>query len=183
MKKTSKTKISKTYAKALYDAAVQKNSVDKVLTDIEKLRKLLEADASVYAYLSNPLWSENDKKDVLAQSARILQLSKETLACLDLITENRRIAELSMILDDFVKIYYLKNNVAEVDVETVKKLTAKQDKKLATVLEKLFAKKVAINYIVNPAVVGGLRVKYESKMFDDSLASKLNYLENVMKGK
>lgn len=183
MKKTSKTKISKTYAMALYEAASGTKSIDKVLNDIEKLRTLLKEDASVCSYLSSPLWADADKKDVLAKSAKILHLSEETLACLDLVTENRRIAELMMILDDFVKIYYQKSGVAEVDVETVKKLTAKQDKSLTAVLEKLFAKKVVINYIVNPAVAGGLRVKYESKMFDDSLASKLNYLENVMKGK
>lgn len=183
MKKTSKTKISKTYAAALYEAAAGTKNVDRVLKDIEKLRMLLKEDASVCSYLSSPLWSNADKKDVLAKSAKILQLDKETLTCLDLITENRRIAELVMILDDFVKIYYRKNGIAEVDVETVKKLTAKQDKDLTAVLEKLFAGKVAVNYIVNPAVAGGLRVKCGSKMFDDSLASKLNYLENVMKGK
>lgn len=183
MKKISKTKISKTYAMALYEAAFATKDMGKVLSDIEKLRALLKEDASVCSYLSNPLWSDADKKDVLAKSAKVLQLNKETLACLDLITENRRTAELKMILDDFVKIYYRKNGIAEVDVETVKALTAKQDKNLTTVLEKLFAQKVVVNYIINPAVAGGLRVKYESKMFDDSLASKLNYLENVMKGK
>lgn len=183
MKKTSKTKISKTYATALYEAAEETKNVEKVLSDIEKLRVLLKEDASVCSYLSSPLWSDADKKDVLGKSASILRLSRDTLACLELITENRRIAELAMILDDFVKIYYQKSNIAEVDVETIKQLTEKQDESLTSVLERLFAGKVVVNYIINPAVVGGLRIKCESKMYDDSLASKLNYLENVMKGK
>ena len=183
MKKASKTKISRTYATALYEAAVEKKCVDKVLADTEKLQKLLKDDQSYSSYLSSPLWNEDDKKDVLAKTAKVLQLNNETLACLTIITENRRIADLAMILDDFIRIFYQKNDIAEVDVETVKKLTTKQDKDLKTVLQKLFMKEVVVNYIVNPAVVGGLRVKYGSKMYDDSLANKLNYLENVMKGK
>lgn len=183
MKKASKTKISRTYAMALYEAALEKKCVEKVLADMEKLQKLIKDDKSYSLYLASPLWSEDDKKDVLAKTAEVLQLNKETLACLNVVTENRRVADLAMILDDFVSIFYQKNNIAEVEVETVKKLTVKQDKNLKTVLQKLFMKEVVINYIVNPAVVGGLRVKCGSKMYDDSLANKLNYLENVMKGK
>ena len=47
----------------------------------------------------------------------------------------------------------------------------------------MLGKQVVINYELNPKILGGLRVQCGSKMFDNSLASKLNYLENVMKGK
>ena len=50
-------------------------------------------------------------------------------------------------------------------------------------LEKILGKQVEIDYVLNPKILGGLRVQCGSKMFDDSLASKLNYLENIMKGK
>ncbi len=183
MKKASKTKIARVYANALYEAAVEQKSIDRVKADVDKLKALLAQDASLTAYLANPLWSEEDKKDVLQKTAKALQLSAETLSCLDVVTENRRSANLALILDDFVKVYYLKNGVAEVEVETVKSLSAVQDKKLKKVLAKIFAKEVAVNYILNPAILGGLRVKSGSTMFDDSLAVKLNYLENVMKGK
>ena len=86
-------------------------------------------------------------------------------------------------MDDFKKLYYHNEGVAEVVVETVKKLTSIQDKKLKKVLEKIANKKVVVEYKINPLLVGGLRVQIGSEMFDDSLAHKLNYLENVMKGK
>ena len=50
-------------------------------------------------------------------------------------------------------------------------------------MEKILGKQVEIDYVLNPKILGGLRVQCGSKMFDNSLASKLNYLENVMKGK
>ncbi len=183
MKKASKTKIARVYAQALYDAAIEMKSVEKVKADVEKLKSLTAQDTSLEEYLANPLWSENDKRDILRKTAKSLQLSEETLNCLEVVAENRRSSDLSLILDNFNKVYYQKNGIAEVDVETVKKLSASQDKKLKKTLEKILGKKVAVSYSLNPAVLGGLRIRSGSTMFDDSLAVKLNYLENVMKGK
>ena len=59
----------------------------------------------------------------------------------------------------------------------------KQDAKLKKVIENLLGKKVLIDYVINPKILGGLRVQCGSKMFDNSLINKLNYLENIMKGK
>ena len=110
-------------------------------------------------------------------------MSVENLNNNDLNNEEINTSGFDAITEAFEKIYYEKNNVAEVEVEAVKTLNPKQDGNLRAVLEKIFAKKVVLKYNINPTILGGLRVKYESKMFDDTLAAKLNYLENVMKGK
>ena len=133
--------------------------------------------------MASPLYEEKDKEDVLKKTAKALNLSAETLSCLEVITQNHRIADLKAILEMYASVYYQKNNIAEVFVETVKKLSPAQDKKLGAVLQKLFGKQVVVSYQLNPSLIGGLRVKNGSEMFDDSLANKLNHLENLMKGK
>ena len=183
MKKVSKTKTAHVYATALYEVSVEKKSVEKVKEDVVKLQKLLAENREFCDYLENPLWSQNDKKDVLKKGAKLLNLRDETLSCLEVVTENGRISDLSLILNDFEKIYNCKNNVIKVCVETVKQLSSQQDNKLKKTLEKKLGKSVTINYVLNPKILGGLRVQCGSKMFDNSLVSKLNYLENVMKGK
>ena len=182
MKKISKTKIAVTYAAALLDAATQKKAQTKVFADVLALRDVLKASADLVDYLTNPLWSESDKKSVLNETAKKMKLSAETLRCLDIIYENRRFGELALILDEFVHLYYRQNNIAEVYVDSAKKLSAVQDKKLVATLEKLLAKKVAIAYNIYPELIGGLRVRAGSLMFDDTVASKLNRLEIMMKG-
>ena len=72
--------------------------------------------------------------------------------------------------------------VPEVEVETVKQLSAAQDKKLQQNLEKILSKKVVLAYKITPEIIGGLRIKFGSEMIDNSLASKLNRLEIEMKG-
>ena len=182
MKKISKAKIAVTYATALLDAAAEKKAVAKVFADVLKLREAVSGDAAFVKYMANPLWPEMDKRAVLAETAKKLKLSAETLRCLDIIHENRRFGDLLPILDEFVHLYYLRSNIAEVQVESVKKLSSAQDKKLLSVLEKLLQQKVVLNYKIYPELIGGLKIRVGSEMFDDTVASKLNRLEIMMKG-
>ena len=96
--------------------------------------------------------------------------------------DNGRLAELSGVLDEFKHIYYRQHNIEEVEVLTVKALSAAQNTKLKTILEKKLSKKVLITYTIKPELLGGLVVKYGSSMIDDSIAGKLTRLEIIMKG-
>lgn len=42
--------------------------------------------------------------------------------------------------------------------------------------------KIVVNYEIRPELLGGLVVKFNSNMIDDSLKGKLNRLELIMKG-
>jgi len=164
-------------------AASEAGKLDEVWRDVVKLRQMMSENADFAAYLANPLWSDDDKTDVLHKSAKLLGLSNDTKNCLQLVVENRRISDLTLILEEFDDLYYAKADVAEVVVESANKISKPQSDKLQKVLEKLLAKKVVVDYRLNSAILGGLRIKSGSKMFDNSLVSKLNYLENIMKGK
>ena len=99
-----------------------------------------------------------------------------------MIADNGRFKELPLILEAFGHIYLQRQGIAEVEVETVKKLSAAQDKKLKANLERKLQKQVAVTYKIVPELIGGLKIKFGSEMIDNTLASKLNRLENMMKG-
>ncbi len=182
MKKVSKSKIAITYARALYEAAAEARCVEKVRDDAEKIRNLLKESNDWVVYLANPMIADGDKKDVLEKIVQKLKLNKDTCHCLSVIFENGRFADLSGIIDAFFHVYYRMNGYEEVEVETVKQLSATQNKKLQQNLEKMLDKKVVVTYKITPELIGGLRIKFGSEMIDNSLVSKLNRLEIEMKG-
>ena len=182
MKKISKSKIISTYASSLYQAAEENKAVEKVLHDVETLKSLVAEDEQIVANLANQIWSVDSKRKAIAEIVKKVKLGKELGACLDALAENGRMAELAGILDEYKHIYYRKHNIEEVEVQTVKALSAAQDSKLKALLEKKLAKKVLINYTITPDLLGGLIVKYGSSMIDDSLKGKLTRLEIIMKG-
>lgn len=182
MKKVSKSKIVSTYAQALYEGALENKAVAKVFADIEKLIPLLKEDNSIIKYLANPIWDVEAKKAAMKEVAIKVGLCTETLNCLDVIADNNRFAELLLILEGFRHLYYQKNDIIEVEVQTVKSFGSNQDKQLKDNLEKVLAKKVIVKYEIKPELLGGLIIKYGSSMIDDSIKGKLNRLELIMKG-
>ena len=182
MKKISKTKIATTYANALYAAALEKNNLEGVFADIQKLIPAIRKNTDFIMYMANPLLDDVSKKEMLKAISQKIGLDKETLHCLEVVLENRRFAELSLILEAFRHLYYQKKNIVEVEVDCVKPLSTSQDKKLKSNLEKSLGKKIVVSYTITPEILGGLRVKFGSNMIDDTLVNKLNRLEIMMKG-
>ncbi len=180
MKKVSKAKIAATYAEALLEAVPDRKTADKVFADAERLRGA--AAGELAAYMANPLWPESDKRAVLEQTADKLKLAPTTRNFLRAVAENKRFAELPEMLDSFVHAYYRRLKIAEAEVESAQKLSAAQVKKLTVALEDRLAQKVAISFKVSPELIGGLRVRIGSEMFDDTLAAKLSRLEIMLKG-
>lgn len=182
MKKISKSKIISTYALSLYQAAEQNSAVEKVLKDVEALRQVIAEDSQIVVSLSNQIWTADSKRQAISEIAKKMKLGKDLTSCLDIMADNGRLAELSGVLDEFKHIYYRQHNIEEVEVLTVKALSAAQNTKLKTILEKKLSKKVLITYTIKPELLGGLVVKYGSSMIDDSIAGKLTRLEIIMKG-
>ena len=182
MKKISKTKIANTYAVALLETALDKKVLDMVFDDVLKVKSALAQDAGFVNFMTNPMYSDSDKNDILSELVKKIKISAVSAQFLDVLQQNRRICYLDIISDEFIHLYYKHNNIAEVEVESVKALSANQNKKLLTVLEKQLGQKAVVSCKINPDLIGGLRVRVGSKMFDDSVATKLNHLEIMMKG-
>ena len=182
MKKVSTSKIATTYALALYEAASLKNAVSKVYANIVKLQQEIVKDKDFVKYFANPLWNKEAKIDALKAICSKMKFCNEMQNCLMIIADNNRFAELAEILQEFVHLYYQKNNIIEVEVQSVQELSAVQAKKLEGILEKMMNKKVLVSYLVHPEILGGLKIKYGSNLIDDSIAGKLDRIEQVMKG-
>lgn len=183
MKKLSKEKIAKIYASALYDAAVESARIEKIKKDADFLLEVCLQNQDLVKKMASPLLSEDEQKAIWHEIAKKSKLDDETLNCLNIMTEKGRIDYLPEALKNFIHLYYVGNNIAEVKVETVKELSKSQDKKLHEVLQKKLNQNVVIEYVKNPSLLGGMRIQYASEMFDGSLNYKLSCLENLMKGK
>jgi len=67
------------------------------------------------------------------------------------------------------------------EVTSAIELTAAQQKTIAAALKKAFGKDPEITTAVDPAILGGLKVKVGSKLFDASLKSRLDQLKFALK--
>ncbi len=181
MKKVSKTQIAQNYAQALFEAAQEDNLTEQVFTECALICETF-AKAPELEYLQNPSLKFGQKHELITQVARKLRLSKTLENFLVLTAKQNRLNALCEIICQFNRIYFAQKNILEIAVESAQPLTSAQQKKLTQGFENHFNQKTAVNYIINPDILGGLAVSFGSVRIDDTLTGKLKRLEQVMKG-
>jgi F-type H+-transporting ATPase subunit delta len=182
MKKTSKMQIARSYAQALYQAASDGGLLERISQEIPTLREAF-ADKEQLRRLNDPLWSTQRKNALLEQVAASLELSPVSTNFLKSLAENDRLEDIQTVLEEFTHLFYKKNHIKEICVESVCPLSAAQSQRLGQGLARIFGQKIALSYVINPELLGGLMIRADSVQIDDSLADKLRRLGEVMKGK
>ncbi len=182
MNKGSKLKNAILYATSLYEGAEQCHKLDETYKDVKALRTILAEGVKDFDLLNNPIWPLDIKEKLIDTVAEKMGFSQPLVNLLKILLENHRFDELGLILLQFKEVYNNKQNIAEINVETVVDLTEEQDKKLKQKLKALFKKDIVVNYITNPQILGGLVIQCGTVLIDGSVKHQLDSLEQLMKG-
>lgn len=182
MNKCSKLKNAILYASSLYKGAIECSKLDETYQNAERLLQSTAQGFKDLNMLNNPIWPAKEKEKLIEAVVQELKLNAPMLNLLKILVENRKIDELELILNQFKKIYNDKQNIAEVDVDTVVELSSQQDENLKQKLTSIFKKKIIINYHINPQILGGLIIRCGTVQIDSSVKHQLDSLEQLMKG-
>ncbi len=182
MKKVSNLKTAILYAQAMYSGAEQDGELSAFHKNAKTLLNLINDGVEEFSIINNPIGEIKDKYIILDEVIKKLKFCNSMGNFLKVLAQNHRLNLLEIILKQFISLYNDKHNIAEVDVTTVIELSSEQDKRLKSKLSDIFNKKIEINYIINPEIVGGLVIKYGTNLIDVSIKHKLDTLEKIMKG-
>lgn len=182
MNRASKFKNAILYAEALYKGAQEARQTNELYAAVSDSGAALVQGIEEFKYLNSPLIKSAEKEELIDTLGHKLHLCSSLVNLLKLLADNRKMDELPLILQHFRSICNEKNNIAEVEVETVEPLTAEQNNRLKEKLSLLFNKNVMINYHIAPQIIGGLKIKYGTFLIDSSVQHKLNCMEQLMKG-
>jgi len=95
--------------------------------------------------------------------------------------KERKIKLAGKVIEQFGKIYNLKNGIVEAEVVTAEKLSGEMEKKVKKYIEKKYsAKEVVVKNIVDPNIKGGMIVKVGDEVMDGSIAGRLGELKKVL---
>jgi F-type H+-transporting ATPase subunit delta len=170
------------YAKALFDLAVEQNSVPATATSLSALQGMITESDALQRLLKSPVFKSEDQMaalDALAAKGGVggLALNFAKLMC-----ENRRLAVLSQAIAGFQALVADAKGEMVAEVTSAEKLTAAQLKDLAAALKARVGKDVSLSTKTDSSILGGLIVKIGSTMIDNSLKTKLQHLKVSMKG-
>jgi len=169
------------YATALFDLARDEGLISEVESDLKALRAMTAQSADLRILLASPLFDSADKAKGLAGVAEAAGLQPLTRKFLGFLAAQRRTAELGPIITSFMALSAQFRGVVSAQVTTAVPLSAAQAKGVQAALRLALGKDPEIETRVDPAILGGLKVRVGSRLYDASLKSKLDSLKFALK--
>ena len=175
------TDVGARYAQALFDLALESDALSAVEADIASLKAALTESAELRRFLSSPIFDSEAKARVLNAIADQAELGAVTKKFLGVISANHRASALPSAIASFQALAAAYRGVVAAEVTSAVKLTAAQTKAIGAALANSLGKAPEITAHVDPAILGGLKVRVGSRLFDASLRSKLDSLKFALK--
>ncbi len=172
----------KRYARALVLAVDDEPEFRRIQEDLGSFLELLAADERLRLGLETSLVSPAEKARALEIAAEGLGLHDKTLKFLLTVAAENRMAYLGSMARQLPAAWWLEHGIEKIDVASVVELTPGQKERLRRNLEKALARKVELEFRLDPELIAGLRLGRGSVHYDFSLAGSLQKLRRALAG-
>ena len=169
------------YAQALFDLALESGRLDAVRADLKSLKAALSESADLKRLVGSPVIANEDKQAGLVAVARAAKFDDISIKFLGLLGQNGRAADLSGVIAAFEGLYAKHAGIVSAEVVSASALTAAQTKAVQTALRQALGKDPELTTRVDPALLGGMKVKVGSRLFDASLKTRLDQMKFALK--
>lgn len=173
--------ISRRYAKALFDLAVEAGKVDPWAQALEALRKAVDSSPELRDLLASPVYTREQRQGLAARLAQALALDREPASLLALLADRNRLGYLAGVADHFGKLADEKLGRVRARVASAVPLAEAQAAALARRLAEASKAQVIVEHVVDPSLLGGVVAQVGSLVYDGSLRSQLEELRRAMK--
>jgi F-type H+-transporting ATPase subunit delta len=169
------------YATALFELALESNTVDAVKGDLDRFDALVGESADLARLVRSPVFGADEQGKALA--AVLAKIGIEGLAAkfLRLVTSNRRLFAVGEIIRAYLARVARHKGELTAQVTVAEALSDTHRNAIRDALKSVTGKDVGLDVKVDPAIIGGLVVKLGSRMVDSSLRTKLNSIKHAMK--
>ncbi len=173
------SKVSVRYAKALFESAKEKQTLDLIKVDVDLLTETIVASDQLQILLENPTVSGGLKLETLVKIFET-KVAPLTIQFFQLVAKNKREADLLGILRHFQKLYKEENNILDALMITTTKLDDKQKGEIMELLKKAYQADIHLTEKIDTEILGGFILRIDDKQVDASIVRKLQKIKNEL---
>lgn len=178
---TGVSELAARYSSALFELADENNALDTVAGDLTTLKTLLAESADLRRLVGSPVISRTDQGRAIAAVIDAVGVGDITRRFIGLVAANRRLFKLQSMIDGYMALLAKRRGESTAKVTVARPLSDAQLASVADALRNAVGKQVAVDVNVDPALMGGMIVRYGSRMIDTSVRTKLDKLQLAMK--
>ncbi|MBR0275047.1 MAG: F0F1 ATP synthase subunit delta [Prevotella sp.] len=172
--------ISVRYARALLKSAIDARLEDQVYREMMTVAKSYVDVPALRQTIDNPMLSK-DKKEALLTVAAGEQPSALTKAFITLVLKEDRENVMQFMANSYVTLYRQQKNIIRGKLTTAARVSAETEQKMRQMVQSKTNVTVEFETEVNPDIIGGFILEYDTFRMDASVKSKLNNILNTLK--
>ncbi|SFB26531.1 F-type H+-transporting ATPase subunit delta [Lentibacillus halodurans] len=168
--------VANRYAEALFQLGNEKGTLEQLVEEFYVLKSIFDENEQLVAFLEHPRVN-NDKKNQFLDDV-FQGFSEHVLKTLKLLTARHRIGVFPSIIDHFTQLVNDVKGIAEAKVYSVRELSEDEKEQLENTFAERFNKQaIKLKTIVDPSVIGGIKLQIGNTIYDGTIQGKLKRIE------
>jgi len=165
------------YAKAILDLANSKGVAEAVNNDMKSIASAIGSNVELSTFIQSPTKVEVKESALLEVFANVNGVTK---GLFHLLFENKRFEILEAIALEYNKLFDESNGVEVAKVTTAIPMDAALEAKVLAKVATLSDKKITIENIVDPSIIGGFILRIGDQQYNASVANRLQVLKREL---
>ncbi len=174
-----KSSIARRYAKALFELLDGK-SVEPARSALAGLGRAVSTSTSLKHVLASPGFVAEEKLAVLTSLGGKLHAPPLMKHFLSQLVHKNRIGFLPEIATEFAALADQSKGSTQAAVTSATALNQAEQERVKTKLRDLLKRDVEITFQTEPGLLGGLRIRIGSTLYDSSVRSRLNTMQTIL---
>jgi ATP synthase F1 delta subunit len=170
--------IAEVYSRALFEAARDSGSLDRVHDELGEFADALDTDRNLQVFLFSPYFSSEEKKKGVRSI--VSDADEQVLNFLELLAERHRMPALFRIRREFDAMWAEENKLLPVTVTSAVELDEGIVQELGREIEEQTGRRVDLSSSVDPDVLGGLRLQVGNMVLDATVRNRLEQLRKTV---
>ncbi|KAF2328319.1 MAG: ATP synthase F1 subunit delta [Flavobacterium nitrogenifigens] len=166
------------YAKAILDLANSKGVAEAVNNDMKSIASAIETNQELSTFIQNPTTTVEVKESALLEV--FANVNGVTKGLFRLLFENKRFEILDAIALEYNKLFDENNGVEVAKVTTAIPMDAALEAKVLAKVATLSDKKITIENVVDPSIIGGFILRIGDNQYNASVANRLQVLKREL---
>ena len=167
------------YAEALFSLCVEEDMCETALADMRTVRELILENPEYSLLLASPAIPLSERLSAIDE-AFLGKICDYCVYFLKLLCEKGRISVLLDAIGEFEDLCTAYQGKTEALITSAVELSEEQKAALLEKLEKANKKIIVPIYKVDPAIMGGILVEMDGRVYDGTLKSRLRDVKEVM---
>ena len=172
--------ISVRYARALLKSAITAQQEDKVYQEMQSLVESYLQISELRFTIDNPMLAKEAKQQLL-ETACGMDVSDLTVRFISLVLKEGRESKIQFIAASYITLYRRQKNITRGRLITATPVSDDTENRMRTMVENRTNGTVEFETEVDPDIIGGFILEYDTYRMDASVKSRLNRILNTLK--